>query len=371
MASLKTSPGHLPLGSQSIAASGYAAVLLFPLLLYAGMASNVPSLAFAVAMLVLPLVRSVFGYVQPGDCPVWDERIATTLDRLPLVYSAALCGALFGVLRLVEIRGLGSSFHQVGLGLSMWMTLLLSTCVSHDLIHRRNQRFAMVGHCLAGIAGYPVLALEHLAHHAKSGNTHSADWPRQDESAWRFAIRRSRRILRDAYAPGSVFWNGAASRNVAGLRVATACTLLSIAFAHAAAGWRGVLLFLCVAAGVWFGVQVINYIQHWGLGDDRLGAKARDGLAWEDDCRFQAWLTLGISLHQAHHDASGLPYYRIALKHSSPRLPAGYVILMVASMVPRVWFRIMLPVLEYWERSPLEPRSPGRRLTCFSIHGMR
>ena len=134
-----------------------------------------------------------------------------------------------------------------------------------------------------------------------------------------------------------------------------------------AAGLAGVLLYLSVSAAVTLGVQLINYIQHWGLGDDRLGSRAAEGLAWEDDCRFQAWITLAISLHRAHHRDSRRPYYRIALERDSPRLPSGYLVLMVLCLVPALWRRMMLPALEHWERHPEQPRSPGRRLHCFVL----
>ena len=80
----------------------------------------------------------------------------------------------------------------LGLGLSLWMTLLFGTCVAHELIHRRDKRQAMLGHMLAGICGYPALGMEHLAHHARPGDTRLAEYPLKDESVWQFAWRRMR-----------------------------------------------------------------------------------------------------------------------------------------------------------------------------------
>jgi hypothetical protein len=51
----------------------------------------------------------------------------------------------------------------------------------------------------------------------------------------------------------------------------------------------------------------------------------------------------------------------------SPRLPAGYVVLMFASMVPRVWRRMMRTAYSHWLEHPRDPRSPGRKLTCFGL----
>ena len=75
--------------------------------------------------------------------------------------------------------------------------------------------------------------------------------------------------------------------------------------------------------GVAFGVQLITYIQHWGLGDDSIPDRIAYGRGWEEDCRFQAWVTLSISLHDQHHRDSRRPYYRLELSPDSPRLTCG------------------------------------------------
>jgi alkane 1-monooxygenase len=357
---------HLP------SAAGYLAIFIVPGLLVLGVSVDAPSLAFGTVMLVFPLMRPVFGSVLPANGVLWNEPLALALERLPLLYAAALASATALVLRHLALQGIESLSFAIGLGLSLWMTMLFSTCVSHELIHRRKALDTVLGHCIAGLAGYPVLAQEHLAHHARSGDTGCADWPRESESVWRFAFRRGARVFEDAYAPGSSFWNTRArGRSVFLLRLGTFVSVAAAALFAWAGGWGGLVLYLCVAFGVWFGVQLITYIQHWGLGDDRLGENARHGYGWEDDCRFQAWLTLSISLHNGHHQHSRLPYYRIELTPNSPRLPAGYVVLMVLCLFPAPWFRVMRPVLEHWESDPGHPRSPGRRLTCFSLYGDR
>lgn len=351
---------------QAPAAAGYLSIFVVPLLLVVGAWIDVPGLSFGVVMLVFPLLRTIVGpLTQHGT--IWHESLATALDRLPVIYALTMPVAIAVVLR--QPHQAESLPEAIGLGLSLWVTLLLSTCVSHELIHRRAAVDALIGHCLAGMAGYPVLAQEHLAHHARPGNTRSADWPRVDESVWAFACRRARRIVAETYAPGSAVWNvHAGGRSVLGLRLGcVAFAATAIAFVNAG-GWTGLALYLCVVAGVWFGVQLVTYLQHWGLGNDRLGARALDGYGWEDDCRFQSWVTLGVSLHHAHHRQSGLPFYRLIITPDSPRLPAGYIVLMVLCLFPGLWFRAMRPALEHWERHPADPRSPGRKITCFSAY---
>lgn len=353
---------------QLLGAAGYLSILLMPLLIVVGIQIGVPVLGFAVVFFVFPLARKVFGNVTPGESPVWDERVATALDRLPFFYAAALTASIGYTLWWLHL-GQPSVLAAVGLGLSLWMTMLMSACVAHELIHRRDWRQALVGHFIAGLSGYPVLADEHLSHHAKTGETEAGEWPRFQESLWSFAARRSRSVYGAVYGRDSGFWRPAVKdRHVRSLRIATATTLASLAAFGAAGGWLGLAIYAGVIVAMGFSLQLIHYIQHWGLGDDRqLLAKSR-GYSWDDDCRLQRWMTLSISFHQSHHDEGHRPYYLVSLRPDSPRLPTGYVILMVLSLIPPLWNRVMTPVLEYWEQNPDKPRSAGRNVTCLAMY---
>lgn len=66
-----------------------------------------------------------------------------------------------------------------------------------------------------------------------------------------------------------------------------------------------------------------------------------------------------------------MPYYRLDLSPDSPRLPAGYVLLMFASLVTPLWLAMMRPALERWLLEPASPLSAGRRITCFGLDRSR
>lgn len=212
-------------------------MFVVPTLLAIGIVVGVPILAFAIVMFVFPLMRRIVGKIEPDDSPIWNERIATLLDRLPLFYAAVLAACVALVLRHLTEASL-SAADALGLGLSVWMLMLFATCVAHELTHRRDSRQAMVGQCIAGVAGYPLLAHEHLKHHARAGDTAGAEWPRVGESVWLFSARRARRIFADAYGPRCSIWRpGARGRHVWGLRVATFTTLITTSLFALAGGW--------------------------------------------------------------------------------------------------------------------------------------
>lgn len=356
---------------QWLGAVGYLSIFLMPALFLVGAVIVRPWLAFGAVVIAFPLTRVGFGALPKAAAPQWPETVATLLDRLPAAYvPVLLVCALVGVAVAVPRLG-GDVVGLLGLGLSLWMTLLFGTCVAHELIHRRDKRHAMLGHMLAGFCGYPALGMEHFAHHARPGDTRLAEYPLKTESVWQFAWRRMRRIGEDLFGPGAPTWDFRAQMpNLVRMRAAMAVTALTWVSFGVVAGWPGAVLFLSMMFGVAFGIQLITYIQHWGLGDDSVPDRIAYGRGWEDDCRFQAWVTLNISLHDRHHQDSRRPYYRLELSPDSPRLPAGYVVLMFASLIPRVWRYVMEPALERWLRAPESPLSAGHRLTCFGLHGI-
>lgn len=353
-------------------AAGYLSIFLMPTLFVVGAITERTWLAFGAVILAFPLARGAFGALPAAGAPEWPESVATVLDRLPLAYVAALPVC---VLTGLSMRGapLGEAgVALAGLGLSLWMTLLFGTCVAHELIHRRDKRHAMLGHMLAGFCGYPALGMEHLGHHARPGDTHRAEYPLKAESVWQFAWRRMRRIGVELYGRGASIWDPRARMpNLLRLRAAMLVAALTWVCFAAIAGWSGTLLYLTMMVGVAFGIQLITYIQHWGLGDDSIPDRIAYGRGWEDDCRFQVWITMSISLHDQHHRDSRRPYYRLELSPDSPRLPAGYVLLMFGSLVPWVWRQLMEPAHVRWLTAPENPLSAGRRLTCFGLHAIR
>lgn len=353
---------------QWLRASGYLAIFLMPALFLVGCSTGRTWLAFGTVVIVFPLARILFDSVPPNAALHWDERVATTLDRLPLIYVPVLIGCVVAGLWQVA-SALGSNAPlTTGVALSLWMTLLFGTCVAHELIHRRDKRQSTLGYVLAGFCGHPLLAMEHLAHHARPGETDRAECPLITESLWQFAGRRLRRIGVEFCNSSSPLWNARVRMpSVVRTRFSIGATLLTWVLFAAVAGLPGAALYLGMMIGVVFGVQLITYLQHWGLGDDSIPDRVAFGRGWEEDCRFQAWITLNISLHDAHHRDSSRPYYLLSLAPDSPRLPAGYVLLMFASLVPAIWRSTMTPALRHWLANPLSPSSSGRRLTCFGL----
>jgi fatty acid desaturase len=348
---------------------GYALILLMPALLAIGTLASRPYLAIGVAFLLLPLMRIAFGAYRNAHATAWREGVATFLHWLPAGYAALLVASELVVALWLGTHEAAGLATRIGLGLSLWITLLFGLCSAHELLHRRSRLERLVGAALAGALGYPALALEHPMHHAREGREDLAEWPRFEESVWSFAARRLMRVGAE-YA--STLTTLESSPLASPLRtqaiVALASTGVILGLFLGLAGIAGLEIYLLAALGCALGMQIMTYLQHWALADPRWVTERPQPLAWEDDCQFQAWITLHISFHQRHHQDASIPYYRLGMDVASPRLPAGYIVMMVICLVPAIWRRAMLPALMEWKSDPGAHASPGRRLTCFGLY---
>jgi alkane 1-monooxygenase len=321
-------------------------------------------LAMVVLFVVLPLLRGVYGdtHCRQSD---WSEVVATLLDALPIVYMVALAGSLIVV--GAELRATPPSLGGwVAMGCSMWATFAFGSCVAHELLHHPRAGHRLAGRVVAGMIGYPFLEHEHRTHHGSVADSDAPEWPRVQESIYAFTARRSLHVVRTAWNSNLAAAERRGRRYTGGLGTAVLTWSLCLACFGWALGWPGATTYLAVSIAVHWAIQAITYIQHWGLGRDNVATSHLRPYAWEDTCRLQRWLTLGISFHFAHHRNAAIPYYRLLPVPDSPRMPASYVVLLYVSLVPPLWRRLMIPALERWKHAPQEQRSAGRRLICFT-----
>lgn len=339
-------------------AAGYLFGLAPPLLLVIGLVAGVPWLAFAVLIGAFPFLRVVFGDAAPAE-RLLGERTATCLHYLPYFLALSYIASFIAAICLLGSRHL-DAVALVGYGLSQWSVSMFSSCVAHDLAHRRDPGARVLARILSGLIPYPLFEHEHRMHHAREGSMLEAEWPAREENVWTFSARRVRCVLQSAWrshraAPGG--------RWSSGLRLSSAIAAGYVGLLVTATGSAAVVLAYALASlAVMWALQNMTYIQHWGLGNSEIQGRVA---SWEDVCRVQAWLTLDISLHHSHHLRPGLPYYRLSPTQTAPRPPAGYVVLFFCALFPRAWFRLMTPVLDSWLADPRNRVSVGRRVVCF------
>lgn len=232
------------------------------------------------------------------------------------------------------------------------MTGGLGITIAHELVHRSAAVERVIGYLLLCGVWYMHFGLEHVAGHHKNVGLH--DDPataRRGESSYAFVVRsivmgwlhafslERARLERAGRSPWST-----ANKVLAWLVLQAAWT----AAAMILTGDPSVLLFILGQSAVAILLlELVNYVEHYGLVRKEVspGMVERFGPqhAWESRYPASNYLLFKLQRHADHHLYPQRRYQVLAVHNESPQLPSGYPVMVLAALVPPLWFRLANP----------------------------
>ena len=115
-----------------------------------------------------------------------------------------------------------------------------------------------------------------------------------------------------------------------------------------AAGARGAAFFVVHCATVISILEVMNYVQHYGLRRSSMQIRVAACHAWDCRSKLTNWWLFDLGLHVDHH--LGPRELDAAAGHGAPRLPVGYFAMFALALLPPLWFQVMDPRVELVRR---------------------
>jgi len=228
---------------------------------------------------------------------------------------------------------------------------VLAITPAHELVHKSGAFERFCGGVLLSSVGYHGFKIEHVrGHHVHVATPLDSSSARLGESvyrfvpralrdnvrnAWRLEARRLRQGGRSAWSPGNemLCWTAL----WATMLIAFACWLGPFAALFA--------FFAGVGAAV--SLEIINYIEHYGLSREQLAADRYERVthlhSWNASQRVSNWLLLNLQRHSDHHEHARRRYQVLLHHDDSPQLPAGYATMFVLALVPPLWRHVMDP----------------------------
>jgi alkane 1-monooxygenase len=231
---------------------------------------------------------------------------------------------------------------------------------SHELMHRKSRLERWLADLLLAAVLYSHFRSEHLrVHQIHVGTPRDPVTARYNEGFHRFLPRVLRQCPASAWKAeaemlvrrglprwhrSNPFWRYAA------LQAAF------LALALGLGGWSGLGLFLIQACTAIWQLELVNYIEHYGLTRRHLGEGKYEHVlprhSWNADQRASNWLLINLQRHSDHHYKPDrrFPVLQTYAAGEAPQLPYGYPLMSMAAMLPPLWKRIMNRRVKAWRR---------------------
>ncbi len=231
---------------------------------------------------------------------------------------------------------------------------------AHELMHQGNRLERWLGDLLLASVLYSHFRSEHLrVHHVWVGTPRDPVTARYNEgfhgfffrvlrdcprSAWRAEVQLLAKAGRPAWDRANPFWRYAVLQ---GAFLAVAATL---------GGWLGLELFVLQALVAIWQLELVNYVEHYGLTRRHLGGGKYEPVrlhhSWNAAHRASNWLLINLQRHADHHARPDrrFPLLQTYGEDQAPNLPYGYPLMTAAALVPPLWRRIMNRRVRAWRR---------------------
>ena len=267
--------------------------------------------------------------------------------------------SLFGLIWYVTQTGHLNGWEKFGVFFGVGvMTGTVGINYSHELMHQKNGFERGLGDLLLSMVLYSHFRSEHLlVHHRYVGTPRDPVTARYNEGFHRFYPRVLRESLISAfqaekamlqrknlpwYSSGNPFWKYWFLQGV------------MIVFAFVVGDGLGIVLFLVQAGVAIWQLELVNYVEHYGLTRKHLGNGKYEHVlprhSWNAAHKASNWLLINLQRHSDHHYKPDrrFPLLQNYTEADAPQLPFGYPVMTMAAMVPPLWRRVMNPRVRRW-----------------------
>lgn len=265
-----------------------------------------------------------------------------------LIYYVTHTAHLGLVEKLVLFFGVGVITGTVGIN------------YSHELMHQKSRFERWLADGLLAMVLYSHFRSEHLlVHHIYVATPRDPVTALYNEGFHKFYPRVLRQCFHSAWNAEKAMLARRKS-SVYNLRNPfwryAALQLIFVILAIWAGGLAGLGLFLLQAGIAIWQLELVNYIEHYGLTRAHLGGGKYEHVkphhSWNAAHKASNWLLINLQRHSDHHYKPDrrFPLLQNYSADEAPQLPYGYPIMTIAAMIPPFWRIVMNPRVRSWRK---------------------
>ncbi len=338
----------------------WLSLLLLPIAIYGAASGGWRVLLVPICTWFLFSIIDVFAGLNEAnaDTDTPDDQLKW-YRLITIIWAPIQFALIFGMIYYTTRAPHLGTWEQVGMLFGVGViTGTVGINYAHELMHQRPKYERFAADALLAMVLYSHFRSEHLlVHHRYVGTNRDPVTARYGEGFWRFFPRVLRQGYRSAfraeaamlarkklgaYHLGNPFWKYWVLQ----------ATCLMLAFAIA--GLWGLVLFAVQAIVAIFQLELVNYIEHYGLTRKHLGDGKYEHVkprhSWNADQRASNWLLINLQRHSDHHYKPDRRYPLLQTYHAdeAPLLPYGYPVMTLAALSPTLWRRVMNPRVHAW-----------------------
>ncbi|UVO16356.1 MULTISPECIES: alkane 1-monooxygenase [Pseudomonadaceae] len=245
--------------------------------------------------------------------------------------------------------------HYVSTWALTWLMIgMTGTIPAHELTHRTWDPVSMlVGRWLLAFSFDTVFSIEHVyGHHRYVSTTEDpATAPRGRNVYWHVLVStikgnisawtiESKRLMRKGQSRFG--WHNAVIRG-------HLMSVLLVAVAYAIGGVDAALFFIACALVGKALLEIVNYMEHYGMVRNP-ATPVQPRHSWNTNKRISSWAMFNLTRHSHHHAQGEVPYQDLKPFPDAPMMVGGYLTTIIATMIPPLWNKLMVPKVLAWDR---------------------
>lgn len=262
---------------------------------------------------------------------------------IPVQYLVTFIGAYLATRKGVPLS------DQLGIALSVGVINGVAINTAHELSHKHDKVDQLLSLAALAPTGYGHFRVEHpYGHHKRAATPEDPASSKMGETFWEFLPRtvigsfksaieiETRRLQRK----GKGFWT-TENELLQGWAMSAGlyATLVTIF-------GKKVIPFIAIQAVYGFGLlEVINYVEHYGLKREDLGngkyARTMPEHSWNSNNIVTNLFLYQLQRHSDHHAYPTRSFQALRHFEDAPQLPGGYASMILPAYIPSWWFKIM------------------------------